>query len=358
MAHADHQQSRWKIINALHQPEVEDKLRKRAEAMGQCCCLPSFRTKADGSPLASLARCRDRLCPLCADRRGAQATERTIEIVKRFNSPRFFTFTLKHRAESLKEMLARLAAALQALRKEKAWTKRVWGGVTGVEVTRNQKTKQWHAHAHVIADGEFFPQEVLKATWLKVTGDSFIVSVEAIADRRKTARYISRYVSKPVDVEQWTPEEIREYALAMHGRRLLQTFGNAHNVKVDDDEDHTFDPGTTHLCSSQKLLQARSTGLAHAERAAKILSALGRDLSIAAGEPWTYQAIRQMPVAENQQYAMAVLRAIDFLDPSCWSDSAIEAWFDDTDYRGPRFEDHPPRDGWTPNPAGLPQALG
>ncbi len=299
--------------------------------MGSCCCLPSFRTKADGSPIASLSRCRDRLCPLCADRRGGQATNRTCAVVERFNAPRFITLTLKHKDATLECELARLHVALKKLRADKAWAKRVVGGVYGVEVTRNTKQRQWHVHVHLIVDGEYFPHEVLKAVWLACTGDSFIVEVQMVKDRRKTARYISRYVSKPVDLESWSAEEVREYAAAMHGRRLLQTFGAAHNVKIDDDEEPAEDPGTKHLCSAMKLFTAVRSGSKHAAEAARILAAVNRDLSFATGTHWLPSPDAKHPTADQVKYAVRVLAAIEAVLADAPDDDAIQALLEDVE---------------------------
>jgi hypothetical protein len=322
-AHAPHSQARWKIVNALWQPEVDDELRQRSQKMGCCCCLPSFRLNLQGKPVASLARCRDRLCPLCADRRGRQAAARTVDIVKRFNAPRFITLTLKHNQAPLAAELARLHESLKKLRAHKTWTKRVFGGVYGVEVTRSHKTASWHVHVHLIVDGEFFPHEVLKALWLSVTGDSFIVDIAIVKDRTKTARYISRYVSKPVDVDTWEPAEIREYALAMHGRRLLQTFGNAHNVKVDDDEPEVDHRTTTHLCSSAKLISAVAAGSSHAREASNILAAMSIDHAVACGITRKSGDRPPAPSPERVDYAIRVLQAVDAVNTTIASDRIV-----------------------------------
>jgi len=322
-AHAQHREARFKIVSALFEPSGDDKLRQRSQQMGCCCCLPSFRIDSNGKPLASLARCRDRLCPLCADRRGRQATARTIEVVKRFNAPRFITLTLKHRDATLKAELKRLHEALQKLRGDKAWTKRVFGGVYGVEVTRNTKARQWHVHVHLICDGEFFPHEVLKALWLACTGDSFIVDIAIVKDRAKTARYISRYVSKPVDVQTWAASEIREYATAMHGRRLLQTFGNAHNAQVDADVPEVDHATTSPLCSSMKLMSAVSAGSKHAAEAARIIGSLGFDYAVAANVPHIVCMPRVQATPEQLAWAIRVLKAVDACQTAIATDRLI-----------------------------------
>lgn len=309
-AHSAFHTERWTVINALWQPEAPDELAKRAQRMGQCCCLPSLRLTAEGHVAPSLSRCRDRLCPLCASRRGQQAAWRTCSVVAKFNAPRFLTLTLAHRQETLREMFTRLHAYIKELRDQHFWRKAVWGGIFGFEVTRNTKTGSWHCHVHAIIDGEFMPQAVLKAAWQKITGDSFIVDIRAIPDRHKAARYISRYVAKPIDCSAWLPADLREYATAMHGRRLLQTFGNAHNVKADDDIETEPSAGSSHLCTAQQLREALTAGDPGAERATKLLARMGRDYAPIVGVTWAYGDIVTVPEPEEQAWLIDTLRRI------------------------------------------------
>jgi hypothetical protein len=311
IAHAQYHNARWTVINAMWQPEAAAAVAKRARRMGMCCQGPTLRASSNGQVCTSLARCRDRLCPLCGERRGRQASVRTHAIVQRFNSPRFLTLTLRHRGEPLREMLDRLHVCIAKLRRETRWKESVLGGVFGFEVTRNTKAGEWHAHAHIIVEGSYFPHPVLKALWLKITGDSHIVDVRAVADRKKAAAYISRYVAKPVDVTSWCGAEIREYAAAMHGRRLLQTFGIAHNAKLDDDAFDERPTGSTHLCTAFGLARAVAAGVPKALRAKSLLTKMGRDFATIAGEPWDRGQTVVLPEGDDLAELLATLEGMD-----------------------------------------------
>ena len=70
LLHAHTQKQRTAIIDALYDSAAASPLQKRAQHLGSCCCRPSIRSSSTG-PRPSLARCRDRLCPLCASSRPA-----------------------------------------------------------------------------------------------------------------------------------------------------------------------------------------------------------------------------------------------------------------------------------------------
>lgn len=274
LAHRRYGQRRSKIVDALW-ASADPEVIKRAERLGHCCCCPTLRRGPDGKAIPEMARCRDRLCPRCAEIRARECAIKTLVHVQAMNSPRFFTFTLKHVDESLANSTRHLSESLSRLWAHPKWKARVVGGICGVEVTRNMQRGEWHAHAHVIADGEFFPHELLKTIWTEVSGGSYIVHVEAIHDRKKAADYISRYVAKPADVVTWSPECVREYATAMKGKRLINTFGNRHGVPLDSDDKPDVEEPSTHLLHAYQLTDAAVRGYEPARRAIEILRRMG-----------------------------------------------------------------------------------
>lgn len=280
--HAPHTAARWPIVNALWNAD-DDRLRARGRRLGLCCSTPSLRLKGDGSPYAALQRCRDRLCPLCSDRRGKVAAGKTADLVATFNAPRFITFTTRARPDPLLLRLRHLIVAFQRLRQTPEWRSWVKGGIYALEVTWNPRAETWHPHLHVIADGEFIPHAKLRKLWQALTGDSFIVDVRAVPDRSKAAAYIARYVAKPQDVHKWPPERIREYAQTLHGARMLQPFGTALGIKLDADADPQDGKPSTHLVHGMALIRAAESGDGQAEWARTQLAGLGRDVAAAVG---------------------------------------------------------------------------
>lgn len=274
---------RDRILTALENSDSPT-LAKRALRLDGCCSAPLIAKGSNGKVSLQLQACRDRLCPRCQQHRGREAATRIAALVSGWPSCRFATLTLRHRDGPLSAELDRLHLAFKAIRKTPEWHTRVNAGVWSIEVTRNSQTKRWHAHVHLLYRGEFFPQKLLSELWKKITGDSEIVDVRAVPDREKTARYIAAYVSKPADVERWSEGEICEYAAAMHGRRLLHTFGKAHGSNVDPPVDaEPIEPAEFVAPIRHLILAARSNDAA-ARHAIEILRRLSRTAAEAAGE--------------------------------------------------------------------------
>ncbi len=264
------------VINALggatmnenYDQETSTGLHKRALKMFDCCAFPTIRSR-DGVLVPSLNRCRDRMCPTCASFRAKETAEKIQALVKPLGSIRFITLTLTNSPE-LKPMVQRLSQCFKELRRRNSWKAHVKGGVYSVEITRDEETETWHAHLHLIVDGSYYDQEELSNEWLAVTGDSMIVDIRKIANIGETAKYISDYVSKSGNVDCWSDSAIREYAIAMKGRRMVHTFGNAHGVKVDEKGSDNVDRSTEHVISIGDL----ASRIEHDPRAAEVVDKL------------------------------------------------------------------------------------
>lgn len=88
------------------------------------------------------------------------------------------------------------------------------------------KAGRWNAHLHVLLEGKYLPKEWIKARWHAITHDSFVIDIRAVKDSAKAARYITKYVSKPLDKSVFGDEATLTEAIeAMHGKRTLATFG-------------------------------------------------------------------------------------------------------------------------------------
>lgn len=150
---------------------------------------------------------------------------------------RFITLTFKHTDEPLKLQLDRLYDAYRDLRRTPAWKQHVYGSVAAIEIKRSEDGKSWHPHLHILADGIYWDQTAISRLWFKITGDSPIVHIKAVPMRRKFINYVAKYAGKPAELHSWEPDWIREYAHAVHRRRLLITAGNMHNKATESDDD-------------------------------------------------------------------------------------------------------------------------
>lgn len=230
--HARDRRPRAKIIDAM-QYSGDSHLERLADRMHQCCAAPLILASVDGDVCLSLQRCRCRMCPTCSRSRSIEAAGRVAELTKRMNSPRLITLTLKSTTEPLEDQIDRLLASAKALRRTKSWKRRVHGGVQTIEVTWHETSRLWHPHLHILVDGEYYPQPEISEAWLKVTGDSYIVDVRKVHDAKQAGRYVASYMTKHGQIANWPAAQITEYAHAMHGRRLVQTFGSSHGIECD-----------------------------------------------------------------------------------------------------------------------------
>jgi len=203
-----------------------------------------LRVTAEGTARVTAARCRDRLCPLCASRRSREAAERTKHAVQAMDSPRHIVLTAPAVPRTLAEQLTGLRAAMRSLRRSREWRDHVRGGVYTWEITLNRRTGLWHPHIHMLVDGNYWPQRAIADRWREALrtsqcwahmgpDDPCVVWISAVRSRESTARYISKYVAKPSDLRDWPTWAIHEYASATHGLRLISTFGTLHGQTLD-----------------------------------------------------------------------------------------------------------------------------
>lgn len=269
-AHARYGHERSAILDALND-DPQRIWARRVPRMVDCCCTPAVGLTASGKVGAIWFRCRDRLCPLCAAARSRQVSDRVMTAIRSADSLRFLTLTRAHTDAPLKDQLDALYASYRDLRRTVEWKRHVVGGIATIEIERNEKTGQWHPHLHVLIDGNYWPHASIKATWKAVTGDSEIVWIKQVPSRRKIANYVAKYASKPAAIADWPPDVIREYAAAIHRRRLVLATGNMHASKVDRDEEPERDAVVGERIPLHALERRSQAGC---RRAAVVLGAL------------------------------------------------------------------------------------
>lgn len=266
---------RARIIDALWTSGDED-LEQIAVKMGCCCQYPFLSSFSDGTVRPTMMTCHKRGCPHCNQMRSAKLQKQAAAAVLAMDSPRFLTLTLASSDRPLADELKRMRKSFANLRRSQVWKQCVEGGVYGVEVTRNNRTGEWHPHIHIIIDGTYMPHADVKNAWLKATGDSAIVDIRAVSSRRNLAHYITKYILKgntsptsdggkfaPVDT--WPYHAIRELFGALAGMRLLQTFGSLHGKQLVRPDSEIKPQRDRILCSTIDLAGAAEQGDAEAK---------------------------------------------------------------------------------------------
>ena len=297
VAHRTHWDAWVKVQTALGEAS-DDRLQTRAERINACCCAPMLLLTSKGRVVSSPGFCRDRMCPTCQQRRARDVSAKVGDLTIRMNSPRFLTLTLKAVDRPLFLTIAALTASFRVLRETTEWNRHVRGGVYVIEVTRNAETGCWHAHLHIIFDGEFWHQRDISRVWLSVTGDSPICDVRAIFDRKAAANYVAKYVSKPTDQANWPPPALREFAVDMHGRRMIHTFGECYALDVEAAHPEEQCIKAEPLVSANKVVHAAKAGCAYGRYAIELMSRCGgwiRDAIGTAAFPRTTAAAAPSP---------------------------------------------------------------
>jgi len=282
------------IVEALFEA-TDSVLKKRSVKMGFCCVSPILFAERGVKPVCVAGYCRDRLCPTCMQMRSARIRARLTGLVCSMNAPRMITLTTRDDDRPLAGRMKEITDAVRRLRKVKAWKRHVRGGVMVWEVTFNAVKKTWHPHVHLIVDGDFWEQRLVRAEWCAQLGGDGGVHIQACHDRLRTARYLAKYLAKAAEVSTWPPEAIREFATAMHRQRLIATFGKSHAVNVDLAEEEPARPQLPAYSISMTTFRAAlRDGIGPARFAAPILAKMGgcwRLLFSAYAEPDEWEAL-------------------------------------------------------------------
>jgi len=100
------------------------------------------------------------------------------------------------------------------------------------------KSAHWHPHLHILCHSAYLDQKDLSREWHIATGDSYIVDISLVEDAGQAAGYVAKYTAKPAPTSTYRDaDRLQEMMLAMHGRRLLLTFGDCILPKKPAEED-------------------------------------------------------------------------------------------------------------------------
>lgn len=223
---------RTRILSALIEAQT-GKTWRIANQMSGCCRSPTILRDSESTEVRlSERRCRARCCPRCRRFRAREVQHRLISACKLMDSTRFMTLTLVSTDGDLKSRLLELRASFARLRRDRVWRDRVVGGIYCVEVTWSNELRMWHPHLHAVIDGLYFAKPILREAWRKASRGSYIVDIQYVHSASKIASYIAKYVSKGDDASKVPDHKLAEWSVAVHGLRLVHSFGNLHGIKL------------------------------------------------------------------------------------------------------------------------------
>jgi len=255
--HEPHQADRDRTIQALAASEL-DLLRTEARRLAGCASsVHLYIDPAAGKVTEYVHRCKSRLCPFCARFRSAHVADQMQALVDVMTHPRHLVLTVHSRPAPLTEQLADLRNWFAKFRRTPFWRKNVSTGVYTIEVTKNSDTGLWHPHLHILFDGKYLPFKVIQQLWHEITAGSEIVWIEEVYNRQGAVRELCKYIGKPAKSKAWTHADIREYALAIRGTRMVQTFGKRPPKPIVDEDPNTpAEPDRWHVSVSRLVYLA------------------------------------------------------------------------------------------------------
>lgn len=281
--HSSWSARRAKVFEAMVRLHASD---RKQERFVNCGANMWLELRDDGrAARLRCEKCRDRCCVPCGAERAALIVENLVQHTEGRNM-RLVTFGLRHSKTSLASQIDRLYRSFAEMRRRAFWAGHVTGGAAFLEVKLSKYDNLWHPHLHVLVEGEYMPQKPLSRLWHEVTGDSSIVHITKISDLGHACRYVTKYVTKPLDSSVFCSDEVLDEAInGLRGRRLCLTFGAWRGFRLLDVEDdgHAWTSVGGAYTMFLRVRDGDSDAAAEASRLAKICPAFERWLAFMFG---------------------------------------------------------------------------
>lgn len=302
--HHNHWRDRHRIIASLMKDPV-GRLQPLARRLSTCGNGASIFIDPDKSkPTAWISRCGSKLCPFCSNARSAHTRDDLIPLILKHGCQRMMVLTLRSSNLPLADQIVTLLAAFKRLRHRKLWRDKITGGIRVIEITMNEKTRQWHPHIHLLFRGQYIHQPLVKALWKEITTDSSIVFIQKVNNADGMAAELAKYIGKPQRIATLSPTEIRQYARATKGLRMIQTFGDCHNRNLQQEDKPADRPRTDHRVNLSTLIHLARNG--HAAPA-RLLELVAQRWTIFAHYIW-HELPQLDPMTPAERKAAARLR--------------------------------------------------
>jgi hypothetical protein len=222
--HSGWASDRQRVFDALHRTQ---QTHARREAFAYCGAHAFVLKSTDDPPRYKLAGsgCHDRFCLPCGQARASQIARNIIDYAAK-KRLRLITLTTGATYPTLADLLDHLYTSFRKLQRTAEWRTHVTGGVAFLELKVSSRTDRWHPHIHAIVEGKYFPHDLLKAAWHRVTGEARIVDIRPAGKGDRLFHYVTKYASKPMDPSFLRlPDRLDEAVTALKGRRTCMTWG-------------------------------------------------------------------------------------------------------------------------------------
>lgn len=245
-------------------------------ALYHCGTELSLKEYANGTGIVSGQNCRQHtLCPLCAIVRAAKYwrayREKYLYLLSQCEdlTAYYLVLTVKNE-DSLPERFNHLEVALRKLIKRRCdaisavnGNKRnlcylnssfagTVAGAYSIEIKRGANSGAWHPHANVLLIHEATIKQPalkidgIKEEWNRLTGDSYICSLQKITTKEAGFREVFKYALK---FSAMSPADTWLAFTTLYKRRLFGSFGAFRGLQVDDTKVDLSDvPYIEYLC--------------------------------------------------------------------------------------------------------------
>lgn len=173
------------------------------------------------------SRCKLRWCPICRDVSRRIVTTAVDKWLKIQKFPKMITLTLQHSDDPLQLQITKLYDCFRRLRRRAYFQRLITGGVWFFQLKFNSTSEQWHPHIHCLVAGKFLPHARLKALWLEITGDSYVVDIRPVKDLENASTEVARYATSPADITSVDLQRALEIFYATKNRRICGSWGSA-----------------------------------------------------------------------------------------------------------------------------------
>lgn len=203
----------------------------RASTLSQCRSLAYFaRNCITGKVKIISQACHLRWCPMCSSTRRWFLTQEVSKWLTTAKQPKFLTLTCVHSSEYLNDQIEHLYESFRKFRQYKYLKTSVRGGVWFFQIHRSKTDRLWHPHLHCVIDSPWLDKYRLSELWKKATITSEIINIKEVKNASSMAEYVARYAARPSLLSSLDVPSRMELLLALHGRRLVGTWGSARSI--------------------------------------------------------------------------------------------------------------------------------
>ena len=169
---------------------------------------------------------------MCASTRRWFLTQQVAPWLQVCKKPKFLTLTLAHCEAPIDSQIDYLYTCFRKFRNQKFVKDSVQGGIWFFQIKKSKSDRLWHPHLHCVIDSDFMDKFMLSASWANITKTSKIIDIKTVTSQESMADYVARYAARPSILADLDPTDRLDLVSALHGRRLVGTWGSGRSISL------------------------------------------------------------------------------------------------------------------------------